>query len=117
MQLGKLAKAHETIKAHGAQLVAIAADTPAQTARFKRRFKLPFTLLVDPELTVIRPWGLRQAGLKISVPATFVLRRDGRVVWRHISTNVWDRATVPKILKALRQLSTPARPSAAREML
>jgi peroxiredoxin len=94
-------------------LVAIAADTPAQTARLKRKLKLPFTLLVDPNLTVIKPWGLRHDGLQISVPATFVLRRDGRVAWRRISTNVWARATVAKILEALRGL-TPRRGTAPR---
>jgi peroxiredoxin len=100
-----------SIEALGARLVAISADTPAQTARLKRRLELPFTLLVDPDLRVIEPWGLRQDGLKIAVPATFVLRPDGRIVWRHIGTTPWDRATGRQVLGALGELSAPARPA------
>jgi len=53
---------------------------------------------LDAGLTLVR--GLEIAG-NLSLPATFILDRDGVVRWTYVGTSIADRPSVPDIEKAL----------------
>ena len=73
-----------------------------------RRLKLTYPLAVDPELRIIRQFGVEMADRPIAVPATFVLRAgDGQIVYRHIGESIFDRPAAAAILAALDQAKAP----------
>ncbi len=57
---------------------------------------LPFDLLCDPEAKVIRQYGLFHHepfhDKDVSLPANFLIDRDGRIAWSWIAGSVQDRA-------------------------
>ncbi|HUL02265.1 MAG TPA: TlpA disulfide reductase family protein [Gemmatimonadales bacterium] len=58
--------------------VSVDADNGARVRRFVEEEKLGFTIGCDPERRV------EQVFQVVGVPETFVIGRDGRLVWRHI---------------------------------
>jgi thioredoxin-dependent peroxiredoxin len=70
---------HDDIAAAGMRVVGISPQDGASHARFRDRYKLPFTLLADPDKTVIKAWGV-DGPLGIGVRrATFLVGQDGLV--------------------------------------
>ena len=101
MQLQKLLP---QIKERGAALWAISTDSLAESQALAQRLKLTFPLGVDPELRVIRRYGVEMADRAIAVPATFVLRAgDGQIVYRYIGESIFDRPAAEAILESLEQ--------------
>lgn len=67
-----------------------------------QRLKLSFPLGSDPELRIIRQFGVEMAGTPIAVPATFVLRPgDGQIVYRYVGETLFDRPALDAILSAI----------------
>lgn len=67
-------------------------------------------MLSDPELRVIRQFGVEMQGNPIALPATFVLRAgDGQIVYRHIGESIFDRPAAQNLLAAIERAraSTP----------
>jgi hypothetical protein len=50
------------------------------------------TLLTDPTMKATEAWGLRLAGAEHPSPGTFVVARDGTVMWRRLADakNDWQ---------------------------
>lgn len=70
---------HDEIAAAGMRVVGIAPQDAASHARFRDQYGLQFTLLADPDKTVIRAYGV-DGPLGIGVRrATFLLGADGRI--------------------------------------
>jgi peroxiredoxin len=101
-QLGELEDALPDLRAAGATLVAVGSDVPAKRDALVRKLRLTYPVISDPELVVTNEWGVRQHNVHAPLPATFVLDTNGDIVWRHVSRNPVDRATVAEILGALR---------------
>lgn len=92
------------IRERGATLWALSTDSLAESQALAQRLKLTFPLGVDPELRIIRQYGVEMADRPIAVPATFVLRAgDGQIVYRYIGESIFDRPAAEAILKSLEQ--------------
>jgi peroxiredoxin len=64
--------------------------------------KLPAVkLLSDQGYAVCEAWGLHVAGAESPSPATYVIDRDGNVVWRHLGDDTNDWPTYPQVAAAL----------------
>ena len=70
---------HDEIAAAGMRVVGIAPQDAASHARFRDKYGLPFTLLADPEKTVIKAYDV-DGPLGIGVRrATFLVGADGAI--------------------------------------
>jgi peroxiredoxin len=70
--------AQEELARHGARLVGISTQTPAEQAEFARREHIPYPLLSDHELVVAQAMGLptfETSGMKLYKRLTFVAEK------------------------------------------
>lgn len=91
------------------RVVAISGDPPQVSADLRRKARLTFTLLSDPNLDVIQRYGLLHAaagpdGQDISRPAEFLLDRSGIVRWENFTEDVRVRPRADEMLAATRYL-------------
>ncbi len=59
-------------------------ETKNEVKRFFEEFRLSFPSLLDPEGTAARNFGVR------GLPVTFLVSRDGRILWKAIGSRDWD---------------------------
>ncbi len=72
--------------------------------------EVPFTLLFDVGLAAITELGLKD---KLSKPATYIINRDGEVIFAYEgkgAEDITDRPSVSSILAQLDQIATPETP-------
>jgi glutaredoxin-dependent peroxiredoxin len=102
-QLGQLQGRIGDFQKAGVTLWAISAD-PLPTSRdLQQRLGLTFPLGADPDLRVIRAFGVEMADQPISLPATFVLARGtGEIVFRYVGETAFDRPRIDALLRAAR---------------
>lgn len=67
---------------------------------------IDFPLLADPDLETIDAYGVRHRGAgmggkDISRPATFLIDRQGRIVWRDLTDNYRVRVRPARLLEEL----------------
>jgi len=62
---------------------------------------LEFPLLSDPELTVIKAFGVLDEENRIAWPTIFIIAKDGRIRWRSISSTYKERDSSQTILEGL----------------
>jgi len=93
-------------------IVAISVDPPERSRELAESYGLDFRLLADPEARAIRAFGVlhEDGGLygDIARPATFLVDRDGRIVWRHLTDNWRVRPRVDTILDRIRERASGA---------
>jgi peroxiredoxin Q/BCP len=78
-----LRDARDDIAALGAEVIGVSADDATSHDTFKAKHNLNFTLLSDPDLTMIRAygaWGPKQFGREGILRKTFIINPDGQVV-------------------------------------
>ena len=80
-------------------LAAISADTMADSKAFIEDKGITVPLLADPEMTVIKAWGVAMEGEDIAVPSTFVVSREKTIVWKYIGENMTDRPSEAEVLQ------------------
>jgi len=90
-------------------LIAIASSPREEIERLARVSGLGYEFLSDPDASVIRAYGLLHAGGgpeggDISVPANFLVRSDGSIAWRFVSTHVQSRISPDEVLSAVEAL-------------
>lgn len=87
----------------GAEVIGISSDSEKSHQRFAKRFRLPFTLLSDPNQKVKRLFGVKK-GLLGMLPGreTFIFGKDGNLIFRFeaVSADPHIRKAI-KILKKL----------------
>ena len=91
----------------GVRPVAISVDPPEVSANLRRKANLTFTFLSDPNLDVIRRYGLLHAaagpdGHDISRPAEFLIDRSGIVRWENFTEDVRVRPRAQEMLAVVR---------------
>jgi peroxiredoxin len=105
--LVQLTAVYDQIQAAGVDLWAIAPQEAAVNQALRERRKLPFPILADADLAVIRAWGvfnaLDEKQRLIPYPAAYLVAADGRVLWRHLSHETRDRPTPMEIVTAVRR--------------
>jgi len=82
-------------------------DPPEVSANLRRKANLTFTFLSDPNLDVIRRYGLLHAaagpdGHDISRPAEFLIDRSGIVRWENFTEDVRVRPRAQEMLAVVR---------------
>ena len=90
-------------------MVAISVDPPEVSTNLQRKASLSFTLLSDPNLDVIRRYGLLHAGAgpdghDVSRPAEFLVDRSGIVRWENFTEDVRVRPRAEEMLAAARDI-------------
>ncbi len=66
-----------------------------------------FPVLSDPDGKVVRDFGVYNLlGDGLAAPATFIVRTDMTIAWRHIGEDVSDRPTPDDILRRIREAAS-----------
>jgi peroxiredoxin len=71
--------------------VAISVDDPEDSRELIEDLDLTVPLLADPTMEVISAYGVAMEGEDIAVPATFIVRRDKTIYWKHVGETMRDR--------------------------
>ena len=98
----------EKFKADGVQVVMVysgpADDLKAHAAELLQDKNWPkdFLLVLDPDYSFTKAYGLRwDAPKETAYPSTFIIGKDGKVIFEHISKQHGDRVKADTVLKAL----------------
>jgi peroxiredoxin Q/BCP len=94
------------IRETGAEVYGISADTVADQAKFHKEHHLKFDLLADPDLTVIKAYGVQMDGVNMAKRWTFIV--DPTLTIRSIDTKVdpaMDPARVTERLTELKRIT------------
>jgi len=95
-EIPSLVALHGELADRGLEVVAVSIDSdPAAVERYIERSKLPFRVAVDQDQSAARRYGVT------TVPATFVVNRDGRVVDRVDGEVDWTRSDLLRSVHAL----------------
>jgi len=88
------------LKDRGVKVIGVSTDTAAAQKKFQEKYKLPFTLIADPEGKVVDKFGVPKRGTFASRQAFLI--KDGEVVWRDLSASTAQQAA--DVLAALKEL-------------
>lgn len=98
----------EKFKADGVQVVMVypgpADDLKAHADEFLQDKNWPkdFLLVLDPDYSCTKAYGLRwDAPKETAYPSTFIIGKDGKVVFAHVSKQHGDRVMADTVLKTL----------------
>jgi peroxiredoxin Q/BCP len=124
MQACAIRDRHDDFETAGAVVLGISPDKPERLRRFANAFRLPFTLLSDPEHTVASAYGTwTRRTSPVPLPqlterSTFVIGADGRIgrVLRKVSARRHDRLVLNS-LAAQAETTTPASADAGGALL
>lgn len=84
-------------------LVGISVDPVENNRAMIDKLLLPFSLLSDPEGSVIKEWGVWNDGDGgIARPSIFAVRKDGSIGWRYVGVDYADRPTDDELFSSLR---------------
>ncbi len=85
--------------------MAISVDPPEKSRELTEAYGWEFPLLSDPSCSAIDAFGVRhpQGGIfgDVARPATFILDRQGRIVWRDLTENWRVRTRPERLFEAL----------------
>lgn len=108
----QLAGVYEQMRRAGGDLWALAPQEPATNAALCNRYSLPFPILADDTMDVIRAFGLFNdrdpKGREIPYPAIYLIGMDQLVLWAAVSETTRDR---PETAEVLDQLLAATQPS------
>lgn len=126
--LSNLQDSLDQITEKGARIIAISPEKPEYLQKISDKTGAIFTLLYDQDYLISKAYGVLfqpekstrllyntvlGANLKVAhdndqellpIPATYIIDRDGTVIWRHFDSNYKERSTVKDILDNLPQL-------------
>jgi len=98
----------EKFKADGVQVLMVypgpADDLKAHATEFLQDKNWPkdFLLALDPDYSFTKTYGLRwDAPTETAYPSTFIIGKDGKVTFAHVSKQHGDRVRAETVLKAL----------------
>ena len=90
------------IKAAGAVILGVSADTSQSHKAFAEKFHLPFSILADPDKRIIGAYGVKWPLLGIAKRVTFIIDKGGII--RHIVREVNTKAHDKQVLALLKTL-------------
>ena len=91
-------------------MIAISVDAPDRSREIVTAYELTFPVLSDIRAETIRAYGVRHElgnpieESDIARPATFILDREGRVIWRDLTENWRVRPRPDELLAELAKL-------------
>ncbi len=86
-------------------MLAISIDSPEQAARLVKELALPFAILSDPRMDVIRAYGMKGDGMDMADMGYVVIDKQGRIRTRRIDRRFGENAGV--IARAVGEANTP----------
>lgn len=113
------------VTSKGAQVIAVSPEKPEYLGKMTKKTGAEFNLLYDKDYKIAEQFGVLfapdsatirkyntflNANLQeahgndqelLPIPATYVIARDGTIVWRHFDPNYKNRSSVMEILKNL----------------
>ncbi|MBI1959027.1 MAG: peroxiredoxin family protein [Candidatus Rokubacteria bacterium] len=89
------------LTAEGAAVLGISIDMPDAAARLAKDLNLPFAILSDPRMEVIRAYGMKGEGMDMADMGYVVIDKQGRIRARQIDRRFGEN--VATIVRALRQ--------------
>jgi len=101
VQLGKLPARVAELTAEGAAVLAISIDSPDATRRLAQDLRLPFPILSDPRMAVIRAYRMKGESMEMAEMGYVVIDRQGRIRTRQIDRRFGENFGM--IVSALRQ--------------
>lgn len=128
MQLGKLQKIEQELKALGFAIVAVSADRPEKLQATVQKKSLTYTLLSDARMRASRAYGIafrvddkirgryRKFGIDLEdasgethhllpVPSVFLIDREGVIRFVHSNSDYKVRVSTEEILAAARRIA------------
>ncbi len=94
---------YEEFKAAGAEVIGVSTDDGTSHEAFKQKYRLPFTLLSDPNGTAARAFGVKKMFGLLPGRVTFVIDRGG-VIRHRFDSQVRVKAHVSEALQIVRSL-------------
>jgi thiol-disulfide isomerase/thioredoxin len=77
-------------------VLAVNVDEPeARVRQFLKQTQLDLTIVMDPNKTLTREWGVRM------LPVTFIIGADGRIRYRLVGDLDWSSETVVGVISQL----------------
>lgn len=92
--------------ARSIRIVAISTDALEKSRDLAKDLGLTFPLLSDPDLSVIRAYGVEDVGNDIAWPSEFLVDRGGGIRWRDTAQSVGTRPTSADVLGAFDKAGT-----------
>jgi peroxiredoxin len=103
-QLVKLRPHVKELEAEGAAMLAMSLDTPGEASKLARDLNLAFPVLSDPNMVIVREYGMYSKQMRMPEMGYTVIDKQGRIrteeVDRQFGENVND------ILRALRSANS-----------
>ena len=87
-------------------MLGISIDMPDAAARLAKDLNLPFAILSDPRMEVIRAYGMKGEGMDMADMGYVVIDKQGRIRARQIDRRFGEN--VATIVRALRQAKEQA---------
>ncbi len=85
-----------------AEVLAISVDNLSGAEDVVNAIGIPFPVLYDVSRQVPRTYGVYNLlGDNLAAPATFIVDRDGEIVWKYVAGSKGDRPSVSTILSRL----------------
>lgn len=103
-QLGKLQPKVGELTAEGAAVLGVSVDSPEAAARLVKELSLPFAILSDPRMAVIRAYGMKGEGMDMAEMGYVVIDKRGRIRTRQIDRRMGENAGT--IVRKVRQAKT-----------
>ena len=85
-------------------MLAVSIDPPEAQRRLATDLKLPFPLLSDPRMSVIRPYGMKGDGMDMADMGYVVIDKQGRIRARQVDRRFGENAGM--IVRALHEANT-----------
>jgi peroxiredoxin len=102
VQLGKLQRRIKDVEATGAAAFAVSIDRPTDARRLRQELLLTLPILSDPDMTMIRAYGMKGEGMQMGDMGYVIIDKAGRIRDRRIERNFGDNlAPVLSTLKGL----------------
>ena len=87
----------------GAVVLGVSGDDVKSHEAFAAKYHLPFSILADPEKTIIKAYGVKMLGVDYAKRVTFLIDRQGII--RKIFKDVVPQGHDQEVLAALKKLS------------
>ena len=102
MQLGKLQRRIKEVEAAGPAVFAVSIDRPTEARRLRQELGLTFPILSDPDMTMIRAYGMKGEGMQMADMGYVIIDKAGKIRDRRIERTFGDNlARVLSTLKGL----------------
>lgn len=105
-QLVKLRPRVKEFEAEGTAVLAMSMDTPEEASRLALDLNLAFPILSDPNMVIVREYGMEGKEMRMPEMGYAVIDKQGRIREQQIDRSFGENAGA--IVKALRQAKSPA---------